>query len=517
MIKNYELKFIIFTLFFLSILGTIFQSIYTYDGFHWGLIANSSIEILKGKIPYKEVFIHYGFFFTLTNAFILKLFNFDLIHLLSFSGIFLASGNLILVYLIKKFTNNDYAALGALIIFLCHPFANYPTYNYLFFFLITCFFFFLTKKSKYSFIFSGFFLALASLTYENFLFLSIAIIFLVFLFYRTKFFFILIGYLIPILIFQMYLYLHELTSLWFNVLNLNKVFMEYLNIDFLILIKNYIIIFTESSLKNIFTETYYLFFLFLGLSNIIFILFYSKRFKQDENIKFLIFLSVCSLLFYSFTFHKLNILRYSTGPIIGIVSFLFIFNDNKFKFFNKLILLFFTLFLISSTITPIKTENNRFFPNLSEISDGKSSSQLSFFKSQKWNERTWKNLLTVNKFAINIKKKCPEINQFFNYTNDAFYFIILNQYFNNEQYLPWYLNENYYNTLMKYFNKNFQTKLKKNLINKNILVIINTHNSLNFLKKFNLENYKIIQVPYSYQHKNLSLILPKKCYQEVIL
>ena len=62
MIKDIKkLKFLILTL-FLSIIGTLIQSFYTYDGFHWGLIANSSIEILKGKIPYKEVFIHYGFF-----------------------------------------------------------------------------------------------------------------------------------------------------------------------------------------------------------------------------------------------------------------------------------------------------------------------------------------------------------------------------------------------------------------------------------------------------------------------
>ena len=157
MIKDIELKFLILTLFFLSILGTLIQSFYTYDGFHWGLIANSSIEILKGKIPYKEVFIHYGFFFTIINALILKIFDFNIIHLMNFAGIFLASGNLILVYLIKKFINNDYAALGALIIFLCHPFANYPTYNYFFFFLINCFFFFLTQNKKYSFFFAGFF------------------------------------------------------------------------------------------------------------------------------------------------------------------------------------------------------------------------------------------------------------------------------------------------------------------------------------------------------------------------
>ena len=107
---------------------------------------------------------------------------------MNFAGIFLASGNLLLVYLIKKFINNDYAALGALIIFLCHPFANYPTYNYFFFFLINCFFFFLTQNKKYSFFFAGFFLALSTLTYENFLFISFAILFLIFYYMEENLF-----------------------------------------------------------------------------------------------------------------------------------------------------------------------------------------------------------------------------------------------------------------------------------------------------------------------------------------
>ena len=179
--------------------------------------------------------------------------------------------------------------------------------------------------------------------------------------------------------------------------------MQYLNLNFFTLIKNYIIIFTESSFKNLFSETYYLFFLILGISNVFFIILYRNKFKNNENIKFLFFLSICSILFYSFTFHNLYILRYSTGPIVGIISFLYLFKDNQIKLFNKLILLFFTLFLISSSVIPIKSENNRFFPNFNQISEGKNISELKFFTSQKWSENTWKNLLTVNNIALDIK------------------------------------------------------------------------------------------------------------------
>ena len=90
--------------------------------------------------------------------------------------------------------------------------------------------------------------------------------------------------------------------------------------------------------------------------------------------------------------------------------------------------------------------------------------------------------MTVNNIALDIKNKCSKINQFFNHTNDGFYFIILNQYFNNEQYLPWYLDENYYNSLMNHFNKDFNIKLKKNLIDENIFIIIES-NALFLFKK----------------------------------
>ena len=83
--------------------------------------------------------------------------------------------------------------------------------------------------------------------------------------------------------------------------------------------------------------------------------------------------------------------------------------------------------------------------------------------------------------------------------------------------MPWYLDENYYNSLMNHFNKDFNIKLKKNLIDENIFIIIDSNASFSFSKKFYLDNYETFQIPYSYQHKNLSIILPKNCYSEIKL
>ena len=74
--------------FLISFFGSIFQSYFIYDPFHWGL-AQSSLELFEGSKPYKDIFIHYGFFYTLTNSIILKITNNDLIYIFSYHHYFI--------------------------------------------------------------------------------------------------------------------------------------------------------------------------------------------------------------------------------------------------------------------------------------------------------------------------------------------------------------------------------------------------------------------------------------------
>ena len=83
-----EKKTLIITLtffFLISLIGSILQARYTYDSFHWGLVAQSAIDLLNNKTPYKDIFIHYGFFSTLTQSIILFLFKKNIIYLIYFS------------------------------------------------------------------------------------------------------------------------------------------------------------------------------------------------------------------------------------------------------------------------------------------------------------------------------------------------------------------------------------------------------------------------------------------------
>ena len=51
-----------------SLLGGLWQGQYTNDGYHWGFVFSMALDILDGKLPYKEIFIQYGLVSTLIHA-----------------------------------------------------------------------------------------------------------------------------------------------------------------------------------------------------------------------------------------------------------------------------------------------------------------------------------------------------------------------------------------------------------------------------------------------------------------
>ena len=62
---------IFFCLYFL--LGSLSQGRYVYDGFHWGLLASNANDLLNGKLPYKDFFVHYGILTLVFQSIALKI------------------------------------------------------------------------------------------------------------------------------------------------------------------------------------------------------------------------------------------------------------------------------------------------------------------------------------------------------------------------------------------------------------------------------------------------------------
>ena len=69
--KNYSL--VIFPI--ISFIGGIWQGQYTDDGYHWGFIFSNALDIINGKIPFKEIFIEYGIFSTIVHSITLLIFK----------------------------------------------------------------------------------------------------------------------------------------------------------------------------------------------------------------------------------------------------------------------------------------------------------------------------------------------------------------------------------------------------------------------------------------------------------
>ena len=430
---NSKNNFLLFNLifFFLSFLGSVYQSYFIYDPFHWGL-AQSSIEMFSSSLPYKDTFIHYGFLYTLTNSLLLELSNNNLIYSMYLSSFFYSAGNFLLCYIAyKKFKIKTYYYLP-IILFLTNPFSNHQWYNYQIYFLRVTSIYFLLSEKKYNLFFTGLFISLSCLVYENFIYLGFIIALIIFFLKKKnkKSYLIFIGFAIPQILFHFYLFIFNLHEYWIKSFWLNEIFLKIYDLTFVELVIKYFQTFITKGLLNIFTQPYYFLFLLIFISNIYFLINFilSKKniYKKKKLNLYLFFISLVCLLTYASTLHKLNIFRFSTGPIIGIIVLLylveFIFPKDK----NKILILF-VVILGSNSLVPLKQENNRFFPLFSDMKNNHNLKNIEYFNHQKWRNDTWKVLNEIDDKSKLISLHCPEISNFINYTEDAFIYILTKQ------------------------------------------------------------------------------------------
>ena len=81
--KNYSLLF--FPI--ISFIGGIWQGQFTDDGYHWGFIFSNALDIINGKIPFKEIFIEYGIFSTVIHSITLLIFKKNLLSLIAVTSL----------------------------------------------------------------------------------------------------------------------------------------------------------------------------------------------------------------------------------------------------------------------------------------------------------------------------------------------------------------------------------------------------------------------------------------------
>ena len=275
--------------------------------------------------------------------------------------------------------------------------------------------------------------------------------------------------------------------------------------------------------KKILSQPYIFFYLIIFLSNIIYILlslkniFHFDRYKKD----FLLFLSLLNLILISQSLNNISIFKLATLSSFGLITLLYIIEnlrDYYFKKGSKIVLILLCLMIFfSENLHIIKKINNHEFTK---------SNDISFIKSQKYAENTWKNLTYLNKIVSKLKEKC-QIEYFVNFTDDAYYYFILNKNFKSLQYFYWFknLDKDFQNTfylgLYNNFDRGINKKIKTQMKTQNIVFITDLYNQkrIKFISddvKFDYEyidfnDYYFIHLPYSETHGKKILLIPDNC------
>ena len=519
--NNYLLFLTLLIVIIFLFLGSISQSSFIYDGFHWGLVASNANDLLIGKLPYKDFFVHYGFLTVLIHAIVFKFFG-SIFHLIFLTALLYYISIILIFLLIKRFTNNNYCYLFLFSIFFFQPFVFLPWHTYFVFFFSILFIVFYLKKNYISYFLFGLSLQLAYLTSESFkicsyLILIIAILILYFEnidkknFFIFSFLSIITGYLIPLLIFLIYLINFNIYYDWLQHAKIPKLFLDLVGTNLLslvfIFIKNY---FIES--LNIITKPYVMFGLLINFSCLIYIFKFFLNKKTNYQLLFISFFSI--FLNYALVF-KHESFRVFSGPIIGFIILSVLFYETKTKFKNFFLIFIFFLVLFSNPFE--KSEANRNFVNKSIKDQSYKRDSIKYFTSMKFENDTWDHYQNLFEVLNYLKDNCSDIKYFYNFTSDHFYYLILSDFYLAKQKVPGYDESSlkgYYDPLIKEYDAELLKNLKKSIKNNNAIFIRDNikNQKIDILSEvLDIKTYDSIDLKYSYNNKKKKLYLPKSC------
>ena len=527
--KNKDLKFnkllLLAVVPVISTLVSIYQAQFAYDGFHWGLIIFNAKQFIDGKILYKEIFVHYGFLTTIINSIIFKISNNNMLTVFMFYSLSYSIGLFIIGLISYKISKNFVIALLTIFVFfLLHPFTVYPWHSYIIFCLLTIYIYLkFFKKIKYE----NSILLICSCFNESFIYPAIFIIIFDILyepiFHRIKIDLNkLKNNLIVILIFLIFISFFLLTNnkylYWFNYLELPKIFLKEIhqsNIFEMVFNMFYTVFY--NGIQRFFFEPQWFFFSVIILTNC-FILFYNLLNKNKLNAIYC-YISFVSLILLSTNIHNVSIFKISTGLSLGLIVLISIsFRIKNFYTRNLILILIFLISLISFEFK--KNNSNHLFVRDYQSSEFIKSTKFNYFESQKWSIDTWQHLNLLTFYSKKIQNKC-NISLSYNFTKDAFYSLILDDYFEVDQIIPWFqykerhfMNSFYY-SLNKHFDPNLFSRVIQSVNLNNSIVVAykenyekifwgnDYHNFSNKMNFIELQNHDFI--------KDIIIIYPKNC------
>ena len=133
--KNLHLFFTIIPL--ISFFIGIWAGQFVYDGYHWGFIYANALDLLQGKIPFKEIFIQYGLLTTIIHSLVLYIFGNNVFYLVVFTNLIYSISLFLISIITYKLTKNyKYSFYSCLIIFCICPWATSPWPHFISFFFV---------------------------------------------------------------------------------------------------------------------------------------------------------------------------------------------------------------------------------------------------------------------------------------------------------------------------------------------------------------------------------------------
>lgn len=509
-------QYINYLIIFIFFIYSIYIIRYHYDGHHLGLLFSNALDIIKGKDPYKEVFIQYGFLTTLIHSLILILFDSKVFFISFFGAIFYSFSILLISLSIKKLVNSKFALISTIIILFNHPIPLLPWSNYIAFFFVTLSVFLITK-TKINYYLFGFLLSLAILSRQDiiipifFSFLLLCILNInsfkkEYFIYFLKLF---LGLSLPIIFFFSYLIYSENFLYWKSYLVIPNFYLDIYEKTPLDLIINFIFFFSTKSFFNfIVTPQFFIISIILFFNSI---LIFKKIFSKKKISNNILYVSILSILLSSMAL-QIEIFRLYTSVIIGIIPILYFLNKLTNTYLKKNLIKLLILPSLFSFIFYPFGNNETFNKNYTLNKDFEISNKKFSFYSWPKNKTYSINVITE------ISNNC-DVEYLDNLTFDALYSTIGD--FKRISMFPYKQSSIKHNKFHDYIDSlknpeiNYIDKINLQMQTANIILLVNKNN--NIYKNLKIEtnnkysNIKINESEIEGKPDYLNIFVPKKC------
>ena len=359
------------------------QGAYHLDPFHWGLMTSNAVDVARGRVPYKEIFIQYGFlttyleylFFAAGKNVLSIIFGVSTLYSVGLVGVYFLT-----FHLVKKRRVALYAFLTS---FFLHPLAIYPWPNYVAFPFITfgCLCIVKGRGNWWIGLLGGALLGLAVLAREN-LFLALAPAIVALIPIRLwsssddvsiiKLLSPLAGFVLPLGLFAFYLWQNELTHYWWQTaVELPKLYATFFFahdlVAAILALLVYVFLLTPFGLVLIGASAF-----------LIEPLFRHSKEPVDGDYRFI---ALTTGLLLSSAVHLPDIFRLATSVSLGAGLVFILFDRVRLA---GLLFGFLTLALAGSVVTG--GYGNWFLPSRAEIEATTTSDRIALFVGQRWSQ-----------------------------------------------------------------------------------------------------------------------------------